>query len=754
MYRSLHHMDSSSRGRHRIPAEKDPKYQTAPFTRTPGLTTIEYRTSRTPKSSAKKLNSSYSRELEPVPERNSEQSQFQRGTGSFRKEESFRSGSQDQDPTMRQMNFQRERDTKARTSSYQGRPSYEDTEPHRFAKIEVDSRARNERSNEKREIAYGGSADKKDQVQMQRERPPYDANQENPTLKSLSDYTFHARGGTGNTFETEQSNTVNNSTQLISRRTALFGGTERQSDTKWQRNDTLDSKDRDYPAKPQTQTGFFRALDFQAESDRKARTMGNGFGLEHEEPYQIINSDDPQILRSYAKRLLEKLQSKEELLEQMRQFHNEVWESYEMAQREIMRLKANDETGNSEFIKEIEALKISISELDRQNFGLSKDQEGVMRERDMLRAREATHVNAIEKLTADNENLRRELRERVKEADNQIEGLVQQIRKLEAANRSLSAENLDLSSKIQNFEKRRGIEEEGELAALKKLEEENALAIKALAIENDTLQMKNAQLRAIIAGYTKSGQPPKNLNQSMNVSKQERPSADIDGNVTMFDDNSRNISHDDYSRNKLRRFKERINELESEVINLKLELKSRPTLRQYKQNELRVRRLESDLERQRSLSIDAGKPKDADHYKNLLMEIQSQIHAGSFNEIIPRIRHLYTEIKILSKFSDAVSDMIVKCSPAGFFETKPNLKQAWRFLKGIMQEFGAAKKQAAIGRAYEELILDIEGLLGVGEFGEIRPRLKKLIQENNRMESLILEYEHRLIAKAAIRGQK
>ena len=49
-------------------------------------------------------------------------------------------------------------------------------------------------------------------------------------------------------------------------------------------------------------------------------------------------------------------------------------------------------------------------------------------------------------------------------------------------------------------------------------------------------------------------------------------------------------------------------------------------------------------------------------------------------------------LKQQSKFSECIIEMVVSCHPEGYFKEKPNLKQCWKWLKKIMEEYMALKK--------------------------------------------------------------
>ena len=67
----------------------------------------------------------------------------------------------------------------------------------------------------------------------------------------------------------------------------------------------------------------------------------------------------------------------------------------------------------------------------------------------------------------------------------------------------------------------------------------------------------------------------------------------------------------------------------------------------------------------------------------------SELSLGGFNDY----RHRLKEIKSQIKFTECVFDMVVSCHPKDFFEnSRPTLKQSWKWLKKLMEEYMNLKR--------------------------------------------------------------
>lgn len=78
----------------------------------------------------------------------------------------------------------------------------------------------------------------------------------------------------------------------------------------------------------------------------------------------------------------------------------------------------------------------------------------------------------------------------------------------------------------------------------------------------------------------------------------------------------------------------------------------------------------------------------------LLSEIMQELEAENLEELPQKARNLKFFNKEAGKLVDCLTDMIINCAPEGYFtNTKPTMKQIWKWLKSILKEYMILKKQ-------------------------------------------------------------
>lgn len=393
---------------------------------------------------------------------------------------------------------------------------------------------------------------------------------------------------------------------------------------------------------------------------------GSAFDLPASDKYGVAvdNSTEIQLLRQQLARLDQKLKAKEELLNQMKGYHNDLWVSYDQAQKEIQQLKSGKDHRTDELKSENKALKQKLTELEDSNYLLQKENQE-------LRENYKEQKERLNELSDQNESLKEELKV-----------FVVRLQKAQSESHSKS--------------RRSNVEEKGDEIRY----QENARSERTRMAQTTHKKVRGAEEETYRAGSL------------------------------------------DNLRLKLEEY-QRVNaELHEENQSLMLELKSRPTLRQFKELEAKVKHYENELGNENK---DVRNSTEMSFYKRVLSDIRNELGLESITDVVPKIQSLIAQNKHNEKFNHAIIDMIYKCAPDGYFDGKPTLKQAWKYVKRIMEEFVQLKKTvltASTGNLRTQRTLNsVMDYLMITDDSQLPQKLKELVSENNHMDMIIAKFK-------------
>ena len=137
---------------------------------------------------------------------------------------------------------------------------------------------------------------------------------------------------------------------------------------------------------------------------------------------------------------------------------------------------------------------------------------------------------------------------------------------------------------------------------------------------------------------------------------------------------------------------------------------------------------------------------DLERYSQVLSDLRSELGLDSLCELLPKVRELSGYQKSTHKFSSAIGDMVVKCSPEGqFAESYPSLKQSWKFIKTVMEEYMALKRQTQNNgletdrksKAGYELLETVGNLIGVKDRQKIPMGVRRLTEVNEVLDGVL-----------------
>ena len=405
-------------------------------------------------------------------------------------------------------------------------------------------------------------------------------------------------------------------------------------------------------------------------------------------------------------RLESKLRAKDKLIEVMKGRHEEIWQKFQNSQQELFKIKSEQEYTQHQY--QMDKLQQKISRLETAEAALSRENE------ELIKA-EKEAMRKIHDLDAEIQHLQSENMAITKRYQSKIETLVDKIKEIEYSTQTLR-------------------DPTGEISMLKKIIEENSLHTRSLENQIEELQRKNEVLSRIIRDQDRKIQKAEQIEEDF------RSIVDDRVNQTLHE-TSRNYSH------KLKKYKHIIQQLEAENSNLKLELKARPTLRQQRETEGRSRNVELGVSDDKSLPRGTMRsPEAAGPYQKLVAELKNELGVESSAELIPKVRDLLASQKTSAKFNAAVTDMVVKCAPPSYFSGKPSLKESWKFIKTIMEEYISLKKQKSgenqeKERELMQIIENVAAYLGAQSKEEIPNKVKEMVADYNLMDMIILKFK-------------
>jgi len=83
--------------------------------------------------------------------------------------------------------------------------------------------------------------------------------------------------------------------------------------------------------------------------------------------------------------------------------------------------------------------------------------------------------------------------------------------------------------------------------------------------------------------------------------------------------------------------------------------------------------------------------------------------------------------KATTKFTTCIQDLVLRCSPHGTYSGTPTLKQAWKWVKRLMEDYMTLKKYAGgdTDKIERSILKHVMECLAVDEKADIVNKLKK-----------------------------
>ena len=428
----------------------------------------------------------------------------------------------------------------------------------------------------------------------------------------------------------------------------------------------------------------------QAEPSAKERTKLKRFDSPGLLEYSNVGEAILEI-----ERLENKIKAKDKLMEIMKTRHEEIWLKFQNAQEELHQIRTAQDARLKESQYEVERLLQKLSTLENEGALLRRENE------EYEKSEREAH-RKIQELNAQINNLQADKTTLAKRYQTKIETLLEKIKQIEQSSQIL----LDPMGSP-----------------------EASMQLRFLEEQNEELQKKNDLLAKMIRERDKKIQQ-----QEQKLEESVRDLADSRINQTL-QESSRNYSH------KLQKYKDMLRGLKTENENLKMELKARPTMRH---QESRQRSVESENREGKSFARESiASPEGSNMYKRLISNLRAELDVENPEDLVSKVK----ELKSSAKFNAAVTDMVMKCAPPGYFTEKPSLKESWKFIKSIMEEYMNLKKQQAGGSQPESDLETLKILKAVVDFvgaqskAEIPSRVKRLVSEHSMMDVIVSKFK-------------
>lgn len=178
------------------------------------------------------------------------------------------------------------------------------------------------------------------------------------------------------------------------------------------------------------------------------------------------------------------------------------------------------------------------------------------------------------------------------------------------------------------------------------------------------------------------------------------------------------------------KLKEKINTLTKDNENLTMQI-----------NQTRQRKLEeiSDVNRNKSPKRSSPKRPSKLNKENpdgsVVSDILIQLNLASASEIMPAIRQIqasHADLKLIKR----LSQLVKTCSPPGVFHPEPSAKQLWKWIRRLMEDYAALKKQTSHD-AYKPLISRLTGFLRANDSSDLLTQLNNVLADYHSMQLLL-----------------
>ena len=122
-----------------------------------------------------------------------------------------------------------------------------------------------------------------------------------------------------------------------------------------------------------------------------------------------------------------------------------------------------------------------------------------------------------------------------------------------------------------------------------------------------------------------------------------------------------------------------------------------------------------------------------DSYKQICQEAMKIVEATSYRELCPKIAHLknsHAKYKKSKTLVDRISSMILQCTPEGAFKAKPKIREIWKWITRILEEYMKIK-QSVSGGAFTKMA----EMLNADSPEDMLEKISQLLRARNKYNS-------------------
>lgn len=394
------------------------------------------------------------------------------------------------------------------------------------------------------------------------------------------------------------------------------------------------------------------------------------------------------------------LKSKENFVEDLKTQHENLLKRFENAQQEMHRLHFEKETETRELKEVINKLTQQLAHNDSEKQQLLSDNTQIIAENKHL-----SELNS--------------------ELCSKLDSLNNKFRELKYVNKELQSELREKTSKSMRSA------DQSILNNLNRSIENYQVQIQALKTQRDETHRQNQALANLIR------------------EKEGTAVHEFHG-----DPLNRKSSSDETMKsylNKIARLKKLVEQQQIENDELRAQLAAQSPIPKYQETINKTKNVGMELDQERKRSRSGHRWSELEIYKNLVEDLQAELEINNINNLLARVKEIANFERTMRKFTNAVADMVIKCSPEGMYASaKPTIKESWKFIKTVMEEFFTLRKQVSNDgvlaterqmKASEEILDLATTILNIKDKQKLPHTLKKLIEANKQAQNVISKFK-------------
>ena len=178
------------------------------------------------------------------------------------------------------------------------------------------------------------------------------------------------------------------------------------------------------------------------------------------------------------------------------------------------------------------------------------------------------------------------------------------------------------------------------------------------------------------------------------------------------------------------------NSYRNQLETLRRELEGSPEEAQFIESHRGLKPKQDDFKQSKNMGPGIGVRKSQENFK--LLEGSPTHHREKSGDEERLLKELLHYKKNTERFIKCIIKMVVDCAPSHYIDGQvPDLKLAWKFIKKMMVEFAATKKEFEYLKKDEEILQKCTDLLFLEEKAELLPKINEILMKKNRLSKII-----------------